>query len=179
MVSLAKLLENQGMPLMRLELLGAALSALVFSYQPAVVYAIPFRTMEAAPKPVAKQMSLGGSSWELVAIRVNGKIQRPGASAQPITIQFDQGAQQVSGSSGCNAYGAAYVQDQGSPLFRDMVSSRRACADPAITALEGLYLESLGGATWLELVHEKILVVGSPGSDRTLIFSLSERKKGS
>jgi len=163
---------------MRRALIGVTLAALAFSHQPAGVYAMPFRAAEAAPKPVAKQLSLGGTSWELVAIRDIGKIRRPGASAQPITIQFDQGARQVSGSSGCNAYGAAYVQDQGSPLFRDVVSSQRACADPAITALEGLYLESLGGATWLELVHEKILVVGSPGSGRRLIFSLSEQKKG-
>lgn len=79
--------------------------------------------------------SLAGTEWRLA--------QLPGS---PITgdawIAFEAGGE-AGGDSGCNSFGARYDQAGASLAFSDMVSTMRACVDPARMDAERIFMAAL------------------------------------
>ena len=86
---------------------------------------------------------LAGTSWLLVEL--NGQPLAPGGD--PLTLQFAVDEQRVSGYGGCNEFSGPYTQNGASLRFGPLLSTRRACADPALNAQETAYFEALESTT--------------------------------
>lgn len=83
---------------------------------------------------------LAGTSWRLVEL--NGERVIPGG--EHLTLQFAATGQTVSGYGGCNRFSGPYTQNGASLQFGPLVSTRRACVDPALNTQETAYLTSGG-----------------------------------
>lgn len=77
-----------------------------------------------------------------------------------ITLQFIEG--QVSGSSGCNQYQAAYEVNGDALTISQAAMTLMACTEPeGIMEQERLYLELLGSAERFQLTDEELLIYGA------------------
>ncbi|MDD1677256.1 MAG: META domain-containing protein [Methanomicrobiales archaeon] len=75
------------------------------------------------------QTDLNGTHWILVSYSNGGSLE-PVASGTGITLNF--GPDRVSGSGGCNQYGAAYTMQGSSGItFSDIISTLMYCQGPA------------------------------------------------
>jgi heat shock protein HslJ len=73
-----------------------------------------------------------------------------------IDLRFE--GNQVSGSSGCNTYGATFRAIGGSISFGPFQSTAMACEHP-VMALESAYLHALGSSTAYQVVEPNQQVV--------------------
>ncbi|MDX1615296.1 MAG: META domain-containing protein, partial [Candidatus Promineifilaceae bacterium] len=102
---------------------------------------------EPLPSPAADR--LAGSSWRLLArTEVIDPAPRDVVAVVPgteITLQFDD--EQISGSAGCNGYGASYEQQAENELtFAVAEATAMGCLEPeGIMAQEQAYLAALTG----------------------------------
>jgi heat shock protein HslJ len=107
--------------------------------------------------------TLPGTSWIVTSIN-----RVPAADPKP-TIQFgDDGS--VSGNTTCNQYSGTYTVDDDKITFSPLASTMMACTDPALSAQEAIFVETVQGATFwaiddgnLSLTGDKNLV-GEPAS---------------
>ncbi|MEL7590917.1 MAG: META domain-containing protein [Anaerolineaceae bacterium] len=97
------------------------------------------------------QPELEGSTWELVAI--DDKLPLAGTT---ITLVMEDG--QSGGTAGCNSYGAAYVIEDDTLTFDEVVSTMMYCEAEGVMDQETAYLLALsqvktytitGGALYL------------------------------
>ena len=86
---------------------------------------------------------LAGTSWVLVEL--NGQPLAPGG--EPLTLHFAADEQSVSGYGGCNQFSGPYAQSGASLRFGPLASTRRACADPALSNQETAYFQALESTT--------------------------------
>lgn len=91
----------------------------------------------------ADPANLDGTAWQAVAVAG----QRPVAGAEP-TIRFD-GAR-LSGSTGCNTFGAAYEVVGERFSVGELVMTEMACANP-IAEQERRFIEALLAVEWIRL----------------------------
>lgn len=85
-----------------------------------------------------------------------------------MTVRFT--ADRVTGDGGCNEFGGAFSVDSasGTLAIGDLVSTKRACVDPAANDLEQAYLAALDRVTSAVLDATGRLVLAGGGA--TLIF---------
>jgi heat shock protein HslJ len=83
--------------------------------------------------------SLAGTSWRLVEL--NG--QPPVAGGDTLTLNFAADEQRVSGNGGCNQFSGPYTQNGASLRIGPLISTRRACIEPAANAQETAYFQAL------------------------------------
>jgi heat shock protein HslJ len=117
-----------------------------------------------------QSMSLLATHWELISITQNGIISQPPRLSQKITLTFES-EKTVSGSSGCNRYGANYILAGDEVRFSNISSTRMGCAEE-IMRFELLFLDSLGHIERAERLGFSTLVLRSTVSDVSLKFSL-------
>ena len=90
---------------------------------------------------------LEGTPWRLA--QIDGRSVAAGANPQAEPrVQFDAGAQRMSGSGGCNAISGNYRRSGSVLRIGPVMSTRRACTDPGLNALETRFvavLESTAG----------------------------------
>ncbi len=87
-----------------------------------------------------------GTTWELVAIHHSEQDVKDTTGVE-ITLQFTNDGR-VGGESTCNFYSAPYQAGAGQALtIGQIISTRRACVDPSLQALENEYYGALGGVT--------------------------------
>jgi heat shock protein HslJ len=114
------------------------------------------------PEPVADR-PLTGTVWALETINSGETAQSVLAGTQ-VTLEFTK--EQVSGSTGCNFYGAGYTLDGDAFVVGMMEVTEKYCSDELMTQ-EGTYLAALGAAESLTLEGDR-LVIGYP--DGELVF---------
>lgn len=68
---------------------------------------------------------------------------------------------QVSGSAGCNTYGASFQAIGGSISFGPIRSTAMACEKPVMQA-EAAYLRALEGSTSYDATHTTLHLTGGP-----------------
>ena len=78
------------------------------------------------PRSLGQSPALAGTSWRVVAI--NG---RPTPAAGPYTMNFE--ANRLGARFGCNSIGASYVQRGHELDSSQAISTRMACAEPAMS----------------------------------------------
>jgi heat shock protein HslJ len=92
-----------------------------------------------------------GSQWRLT--QLNGQV--PLATGEPISLGF-QSEQQLGGNGGCNSYGGSYRIAGSDISIRELVSTERACLDPALNAQEVAYYQALQAVASYELVGDEL-----------------------
>ena len=109
---------------------------------------------QALYQPAESSDPYAQTSWALARwTQANGSLRKiPGASdkQQPITLAFthENGRRQVSGFGGCNAYSSVYTVANGLILLNaPPLTTRRACVDSSLNALENAFLQGLTGVT--------------------------------
>ena len=113
---------------------GMALLAAV-----ALAACMPLRASGAGDAPAA----LAGTAWRLTEL--NRQSPAPGIIAP--TLAFDASGDRASGNGGCNQFNGPYTQRDASLRLGPLVSTRRACTDPAGNAQETAYLRALESTT--------------------------------
>jgi heat shock protein HslJ len=104
----------------------------------ALAACMPPQTAGAGDAPA----TLAGTSWRLAEL--NGQ---PVTGTEPLTLVFDATEPRASGNGGCNQFNGPYTQNGASLRFGPLVSTRRACADPAGNAQETAYFQALESTT--------------------------------
>jgi heat shock protein HslJ len=96
---------------------------------------------------------LAGTSWRLVEL--NGQ---PVIGEVPLTLQFAADGQRVSGNGGCNQFSGPYAQNGASLRFGPLISTRRACLDPALNTQETAYFQALESTTRYSIEGGQLLL---------------------
>ena len=86
---------------------------------------------------------LAGTSWQLVEL--NGQPLVPGG--EPLTLVFAADEPRVSGYGGCNQFSGEYAQNGASLRIGPLLSTRRACLEPALNTQETAYFQALESTT--------------------------------
>ena len=84
---------------------------------------------------------LAGTSWRLVEL--NGQ---PVIGTEPLTLNFGTDGR-VSGYGGCNQFSGEYSQNGASLRIGPLLSTRRACLEPALNTQETAYFQALESTT--------------------------------
>ncbi|HET7029356.1 MAG TPA: META domain-containing protein [Candidatus Limnocylindrales bacterium] len=120
---------------------------------------------EPAPTPIrgSHLATLATTRWTVVAIGGQAIAPRP-----EVLLGFD--ATTVAGSGGCNGFGGSYAYDPASGALRitDLVSTKRACGDPATGRAEAAYFEALRGAAVASVDPDGRLVIDGAGPELRL-----------
>lgn len=112
----------------------------------------------------APLLNLAGTAWQLTSIN-----NEAAESATPVTIQFEEDGSVV-GFGGCNQYGSRYTLTGNQISFEPIVSTRMACADPAMAA-ETAYFAALQAAAQVELSNDTLTLITAEGTK--LVFAPS------
>ena len=115
----------------------------------------------AAPITAAPDNSVPIGGYTLVTITQNGKTTAPGSQAPRPTLSFD--GKRVTGFTGCNTFGGAYVARREVLRFGALATTKKACPD-YIDGLEADYLKLLRGVKGFELL-------GTPGAQTLRLLS--------
>jgi heat shock protein HslJ len=101
--------------------------------------------------------TLQASSWSVLTVA--GRAPQPGVK---LTIDF--GAATAKGSGGCNQFGGSYQYDPatGRIAFKELGMTAMACVENARMVLEAAYMQTLQGATHVELDPQGHLVITGP-----------------
>ncbi|HEX6040881.1 META domain-containing protein [Longimicrobium sp.] len=103
---------------------------------------------------------LANTSWVLT--RMNGAAPAAGVTAPTLEFATDR----VSGNGGCNLFNGPFTQSGGTVDMGPLVSTRRACADPAGNAQETAYLRALDEATAAAVVDGMLELTTPAGTLR-------------
>jgi heat shock protein HslJ len=98
-------------------------------------------------------MELSGTSWQLVELDGEAAL----ADALPMLAFDDQGA--VTGSTGCNTFNGQMTIDGSDVAFGPLVTTRKACLDPAANRQEQAFLAAMEGVTSYTIDEEGRLVL--------------------
>jgi heat shock protein HslJ len=100
--------------------------------------------------------TLAGTSWQLTELNGRTPVLVPGGAP---TLQFAAGEDaRASGNGGCNQFSGPYMQDGTSLRFGGLISTRRACADPAATTQEAVYLQALRSTTGFSVSGDRMIL---------------------
>jgi heat shock protein HslJ len=116
-----------------------------------------------SPATNPRPASLAGTAWTLVTIQ--GR-QPPVGSA--VTIAFEP--ERISGESGCNSYGGGYTYDPATGAVRigDLISTKRACVEPARNELEAVFFQAMRGVAAASVDPDGRLVLSGSGAELVL-----------
>ena len=106
-----------------------------------------------APMP-----ELAGTRWTVT--RIDG---RAPVSGDAVTADFGVDGR-INGNSSCNNFSGPYIQDGGELQVGELLSTRRACAEPDRQRQENRVLVLLQGANRARLSHDELTIAGPPGS---------------
>lgn len=121
-------------------------------------------------QPASPALSLDGSMWNLSGFRTGDDLTPPVLNTHP-TLDFKDG--QVSGSAGCNGYGASYTLDGDKISFgsEGFMSTMMYCEAQGIMDQETRFLDWMQKAESVEVVGEQ-LIVHTPEGD--LVFDKAQ-----
>jgi heat shock protein HslJ len=101
-------------------------------------------------------VGLGGIDWVLHDTSLSSLVAKVPPDVH-IDLRFE--GDQVSGSSGCNTYGASFQAIGGTISFGPFRSTAMACDHP-VMALESAYLRALEGTTAYEVAGATLHLTG-------------------
>jgi heat shock protein HslJ len=100
--------------------------------------------------------TLAGTSWRLTELNGRTPVLVPGGAP---TLEFAAGDEgRASGNGGCNQFTGPYTQNGTSLHFGGLASTRRACADPAATSQEAVYLRALQATTRFSVTEDRMVL---------------------
>lgn len=108
----------------------------------ALVVSVIVLIAQPADSHAATPAALTGHSWTLTRLVVAGD-EKILSSANPITLNIQAQDHSLSGSSGCNTYGASYTLTGDQIHVTEMRSTLVFCEDASVMDLEFAYTEAL------------------------------------
>jgi heat shock protein HslJ len=154
--------ENEQPLVKELKMLNKLFSPLIF-----VLLIVVILLSACVPgQVVPPSLNLDGTMWNLAGFRTGEDLTPPVLKTQ-ITLDFKDG--QVSGSAGCNGYGASYTLDGNNISFstEGFVSTMMFCEPQEIMDQESRFLTWMQNAETVELQGAQ-LIVHAPEGD--LVF---------
>ena len=120
---------------------------------------------------VSHPTTLAGTTWRLLSIQG-----RPVAGIPEVTLAFD--GDRVSGNGGCNSFGGQFTYEPatGALAVSGLLSTMRACAEPARNDVEAAYLKALPGVALASMDSAGHLVLTGSGAE--LVFEGGPRPAG-
>jgi heat shock protein HslJ len=115
---------------------------------------------------IAGEQILAGD-WEVTALRIPNAISSP-VPGSTLTMSFKDG--QVSGSSGCNTYSGSYTVNGDQLTFGPMATTRKACADQAVSDQETAFLAALEATASFSGTKSAVTLLAADG---TITFNLA------
>ena len=123
-----------------------------------------------APEPsaslqrVSHPSSLSGTTWRVVAIQG-----RQPPVGRDLTLVFGPNGE-VEGDGGCNSFGGipTYVPATGALHIEALVSTKRACVEPARNEVEAAYLQALRTVAVASIDPDGRLVLTGAGAEVVL-----------
>ena len=115
-----------------------------------------------ALRAYAGTASLTGHGWTLTHLVHDGREQ-PLSQSHAVTLRFQPRHHTISGSGGCNSYGASYTILGSSLHFGEMWSTLIACLDTAAMDQESAYLQALGAVESYRLNGDTLTLEGGSG----------------
>ena len=107
---------------------------------------------------------IGGSKDDLAGTK--WKIETMGGAPPPVTLiitaEFNDG--RVSGSSGCNSYGATYTIDNSKLEIGDIAVTEMACLEEGVMQFEQSFLELLGMVRSYSLSESRLDLMDEGGN---------------
>jgi heat shock protein HslJ len=107
---------------------------------------------------------MGGSNDDLAG--TTWKIETMGGAPPPVTLiitaEFNDG--RVSGSSGCNSYGATYTINNGKLEIGDIAVTEMACLEESVMQFEQSFLELLGMVRSYSLSESRLDLMDEAGN---------------
>ena len=112
----------------------------------------------------AHPTTLGGTAWRLIS--VGDRVAGPGPD---VVVEFGDRSH-VDGEAPCNQLSGGYAYDPATGAIRiaDLVTTKRACTDPARAALESAFLAALRGASVVDVDPAGRLRVRGAGPELVL-----------
>jgi heat shock protein HslJ len=111
--------------------------------------------------------ALEGTAWAL--LEVGGQPARPVGEAGTPTLTLDAAGKRASGNGGCNRYGGGYELNGASLRFGPLVSTKRACAEDALTAQESAFLSALQETRSRRVSGDTLVLSGASGTLARLV----------
>jgi heat shock protein HslJ len=124
---------------------------------------IPSSKQQSEPIHAAPTTNLAMGQWRFVSI--GGAAVRAVGRQQPY-LKFEERNHNVTGFTGCNRLRGQYTAGESTLSFRQMITSRMACAGESY---EREVLEVLRSATGYKIVDHELHLLGSNGTLALLI----------
>lgn len=112
-----------------------------------------------APAGSATTAMLENTDWRLVEV---GGRPALGATNAP-TLRLDPAEHRAGGNTGCNHFGGGYELSGQSLRFSELVSTRRACTDPAMNEQEAAYVRALDETRTWRVDGNTLVLSGASG----------------
>ncbi len=128
----------------------------------ALVVSVIVLIAQPAGSHAATPATLAGHSWTLTRLVVDGD-EKILSSASPITLNFQAQDQALSGSSGCNTYGASYTLTGNQIHITEMRSTLVFCEDAGVMDLEFAYTQALQRAESIRIDGDTLTMEGANG----------------
>jgi heat shock protein HslJ len=119
-----------------------------------------------SPSPTAAAVGadIAGTAWVLTAYADGGGSLSPVINGTVITASFGEDGQ-ISGSAGCNRYGGSFVAEGDSITFGPLVTTLRACSDPAgVMEQETAFLTALESAASYRVADSRLEIAAATGA---------------
>jgi putative lipoprotein len=104
---------------------------------------------------------LAGTAWALESF---GPVdnETPAIPNSGLTLNFGADGQ-ASGNAGCNLYNGGYLAQAGQVTLGPLASTKRACADDAMTRQESDYLAALGSVSKYDIAGDRLVLTYAGG----------------
>lgn len=114
---------------------------------------------------------LVGTRWSLVA--VDGEPVAQTSPPNDAHLQLLAAGGIAAGNSGCNRFSGSFTSEGSSLAFGPIITTRMACADPTLTALESRFLAAMASVDGFEIERGELRL--KTGATVALTFVVTER----
>lgn len=128
----------------------------------ALVVSVIVLIAQPAGSHAATPATLAGHSWTLTRLVVDSD-EKILSSANPITLNFQAQDHSLSGSSGCNTYGASYTLTGNQIHITEMRSTLVFCEDAGVMELEAAYTQTLQRVESIRIDGDTLTLEGANG----------------
>ena len=128
----------------------------------ALVVAVIVLIAQPAGSHAATPATLTGHSWTLTRLVVDGE-EKILSSANPITLNFQAQDHTLSGSGGCNTYGASYTLTGTQIHITGMRTTLMLCEDVDVMDLEAAYTQALLSVETVRIDGDILTLEGDNG----------------
>jgi len=145
-------------------LLGIGLFLAACAQQPGSLPVTGDEQTPSAPAPVvipSLEINLAGTEWMLQSFGKPGE-EIPPIEGTSVTLKIEPDGR-ITGTGGCNSYGADVQIGPGSLTIGPITSTKKACLEDSATQQEQEFFNALQSAARFELVSDRLTLTSADG----------------